>query len=44
LIPRWPQPLSSVGLQALVAPFERIPVTPLHDPLSIGLRHMLWFE
>src|SRR5664279_852170 len=28
LIPRWPQPLSSVGLQALVAPFERIPVAP----------------
>src|SRR5664279_5102656 len=29
LIPRWPQPLSSIGLQALVAPFERIPVAPL---------------
>src|SRR5450631_967411 len=28
LIPRWPQPLSSVGLQPLVAPFERIPVAP----------------
>ena len=29
LIPRWPQPLSSIGLQALVAPFGRIPVAPL---------------
>src|SRR5664280_2261469 len=32
----WPQPLSSVGLQALVAPFERIPVAPLIETEPFG--------
>src|SRR5664279_3907896 len=39
LIPRWPQPFSSVGLQALVAPFERIPVAPLVSGPATGTRN-----